>query len=333
MVITICGGGSLGHVCAGVFSSRGNEVRILSGHPEKWNQFIQVTDEEGRVYKGKLSKVSSNPELVIPNSDIVLLCTPGFLIRKNLEAISPYVTTEMTIGSIVSSTGFFFEAHRIFSKNICLFGFQRVPYIARILEYGVSAALLGYKKTLYVAIENSSNSQCLLSKLSNLVDTPIVLLESFYEAALTNSNPILHTGRLYSMWKNWNGTPFKEQSYFYGDWDDSSSDMILKMDAEFQILLKTLNVRNGAIPTLLDYYESNNACELTSKLRSITAFQTILSPMTYTENGWIPDFTSRYFTEDFPYGLRYIKELSKEHRVNTPIIDKVYSWGIEISKA
>lgn len=333
MVITICGGGSLGHVCAGVFSSQGHEVRLLSGHPEKWNRFLEVSDINGQIYKGNITCVSNKPEVVVPNSDIVLLCTPGFLIRKTLEAICPFVTSQIAVGSIVSSTGFFFEAHRIFSKDICLFGFQRVPYIARIIEYGKSAALLGYKNKLYLAIENSIDNSVLLHALSDLTKTPTELLDSFYEAALTNSNPILHTGRLYSMWGNWSGIPFKEQSHFYAEWDLDSSEIIMQMDTEFQQLLKVLNVREGAIPTLLDYYESTDASSLAHKLRTISAFQSILSPMIKVDDGWIPDFTSRYFTEDFPYGLHYIKELSRTHNIETPLIDIVYNWGMNKCKA
>jgi hypothetical protein len=45
--------------------------------------------------------------------------------------------------------------------------------------------------------------------------------------------------------------------------------------------------------------------------------------------GWIPDFESRYFTEDFPYGLRFIKELAQKHNIDTPTIDKVYNCGMQ----
>ena len=50
--------------------------------------------------------------------------------------------------------------------------------------------------------------------------------------------------------------------------------------------------------------------------------------MKEVEGGWIPDFESRYFTEDFPYGLRIIKDLSTKYKVETPVIDKVDAWGL-----
>ena len=80
---------------------------------------------------------------------------------------------------------------------------------------------------------------------------------------------------------------------------------------------------------MLEYYESTDASSMTKKISSIPAFQTITSPMKQGDGGWMPDFSSRYFTEDFPYGLRWIKELSERNYLNLPVIDMVYKWGIE----
>ena len=105
------------------------------------------------------------------------------------------------------------------------------------------------------------------------------------------------------------------------------------MDNEFQKLLRALGLKSGCIPTILDYYESTNATSLTQKLHDIKAFQGILSPMREVEDGWIPDFSSRYFTEDFPYGMRFIVETAHKQDVKIPTINKVYQWGLKISKA
>ena len=50
--------------------------------------------------------------------------------------------------------------------------------------------------------------------------------------------------------------------------------------------------------------------------------------MKRVEEGWIPDFESRYFTEDFPFGLQYIKSIAEQNDVLTPTIDKVLAWGL-----
>ncbi len=329
MKICICGGGSLGHVCAGVLSSCNDmEVSILSGHPGQWHTTIAITDLNGKSYLGRIAKVSADACEVAKNQDIILLCVPGYLIEETLTKIKPYVG-EAAVGSVVSSTGFFFFAHEILETKAKLFGFQRVPYIARVKEYGSSALLLGYKSSLSVATENIADSESFAQTLSELFGTPTTLLSSFYEAALTNSNPILHTGRLYTMFKGRENDVFNHNILFYSEWTDEASQMLIDMDREFFLLLEKLGI--DSIPTLLDYYESHDAASLTRKIVSIPAFKNITSPMRETDGGWTADFSSRYFTEDFPFGLKFIYDLCKLHNIPSPVIDKVYAWGMEVS--
>lgn len=325
MNICICGGGSLGHVCAGVLASQTDvRLNILTGHPDSWGNAVTVTDLNSKEYVGHINRISSDAREVAVAQDIILLCLPGFMIEKTLRDIKPYIG-EAVVGSVVSSTGFFFFAHDILGTDARLFGFQRVPFIARVAEYGHSARLLGYKPNLAVAVENVSDAESFAESLSGLFHTPTTLLHSFYEAALTNSNPILHTGRLYTMFCGRENEVFDHNILFYEEWTDEASAMLIAMDEEFFRLLNTLNIHS--IPTLLDYYESTDAASLTRKIRSITAFKGITSPMKQTADGWTIDFTSRYFTEDFPYGLHHIYKLAKEHNIPCPNIEKVYRWG------
>ena len=320
--ICICGGGALGLVVASVLShTREVAVRVLTAHPQQWSKSIETIDSAGKIYQGELERVSNRAEDVIPQSDIVLLCLPGFLIEKSLRQIAPFVTNQ-AIGSIVSSTGFFFQAHRILGSSASLFGFQRVPYIARVREYGHSADLLGYKQQLYMATENLPKD--FEAMWAGWLQTPVAHLSNYLEASLSNSNPLLHPARLYGMWHEWSGEAYKDQTLFYAEWDEYSSEVYITMDEEFQRLCKTVGV---VIPNVLDYYESTDASSLTRKLRSIAAFQTIKAPMIQTKEGWIPDFESRYFTEDFPYGLQIVKDLAVQKYIQTPTIDKVLMWG------
>lgn len=326
MKICICGGGSLGHVCTGVLSSHTDvELNVYSGHPENWGRTITVTDLNGKRFDAKIAIVSGKPEEVVSGQDIILLCLPGFMIEKTLNEIKPFIG-DAAIGTVVSSTGFFFFAHRVLGDNAKLFGFQRVPFIARVAEYGKTANLLGYKSSLAVAMENISDQESFRSQLERLFMTPVRLLGNFYEVALTNSNPILHTGRLYTMFKGKEDVVFDHKILFYKEWTDEASQKLIDMDAEFFILLDKLGV--NSIPSLLDYYESTDAASLTRKISSIPAFQSIESPMTEVSDGWKADFTTRYFTEDFPFGLRWIKELAEKHMIETPVIDEVYDWGM-----
>lgn len=326
MRICICGGGSLGHVCAGFLASQHDvEMNIYSGHPDRWQDTVTVTDPDGKVFAARLHKVSGNAEDVISGQDIILLCLPGYLIEKTLRDIKPFIGNAI-VGTVVSSTGFFFFAHDVLDARTPLFGFQRVPFIARIVEYGKSANLLGYKSSLKVATENISDKESFRKQIESLFKTPTTLLDNYLEVSLSNSNPILHTSRLYTMFRGKEDALFDHMILFYKEWTVEAAEKMIAMDKEFSCLLNALKITS--IPSLLDYYESTDAVSLTDKLHSIAAFQTIGSPMKEVEGGWKADFNSRYFTEDFPFGLRWIRDLAHEYAIPTPVIDEVYSWGI-----
>ena len=330
MKICICGGGSLGHVCAGVLTSRNDvELNILSGHPERWQSYITVTDSAGKQYVAHIKRVSSRPEEVIVGQDIILFCLPGYMIEKTLREIKSYIGNAV-VGTVVSSTGFFFFAHVILGEKTKLFGFQRVPFISRVVEYGKTANLLGYKSSLAAVLENMENTEGFRKELERLFITPVTLLNSFYEVALSNSNPILHTGRLFTMFHGRENEVFDHNILFYKEWTDEASQMLIDMDAEFFLLLDKLEVHT--IQSLLEYYESSDAASLTKKIQAIPAFQTITSPMKQVEGGWVADFESRYFTEDFPYGLRWIKEQADMLKINLKSITQVYDWGENLLK-
>ena len=331
--ICICGGGSLGHVIAGWLSAKGKaKVDILSGRPQKWHHEIAVnTPDHDQPLVGCISKVSSDPSEVIPQADVVLFCYPGFMIASALEQIRPHLREDAFVGSVFSSTGFFFEALKILSPSQPLWGFQRVPFISRVNEYGSSANLLGYKPCYHIAVENvdDQRKRDFADMIADWFERPVHLLANYYEASLTNSNPLLHTSRLYTMFGMENeGRVYPRMINFYEEWTVEAAQMLIDMDAEFFRLLDVLPVTKGYLPTILDYYESHDAESLARKLSSIAGFKGITSPMVQTESGWVADFGSRYFTEDFPYGLKYIWQLMHEKGIPSPCIDEVYSWGV-----
>jgi hypothetical protein len=129
--------------------------------------------------------------------------------------------------------------------------------------------------------------------MQQLFRVPVLLLKSYYEVSLTNSNPLLHPARLYTLWSHWHeGIVYPEESLFYEQWTDEASALLIQMDEEFQQLLCALPVTKGSIPTILDYYESTDAPSLTRKLRSIQAFKGIKAPMKQVAGGYVPDFGS-----------------------------------------
>ena len=332
MKICICGGGNLGHVVAGFVAAQGkHEVCLLTRQPERWSTQLTIEAPEGKTYTGHLSGIYSDAQQAVSDAQIILLCLPGYGIRDTLLQIKDYLRPDAAVGTVVSSTGFFFQAMDILPASQTLFGFQRVPFISRVIDYGHRARLMGYKESLELAIERSAQPGILRDVLSDMLRTPIHLLGSHYEVSLSNSNPLLHPSRLYSLWKDWHpGIIYDRIPMFYEEWTEEAAELYINMDRELQALLEQLPVSKGSIATVLAYYESTDAPTLARKLRSIEAFKGIASPMKQVEGGFVPDFHSRYFTEDFPYGLAFVHRLTHEKGIPSPTIDKIYEWGMKM---
>lgn len=329
MRICICGGGNTGHVMAGYLASQGScEVHLLTRHPEMWAHELTIHTPDGTDIHGRIGRISANATEVVGSADMVLLCLPGYSIGSVLTQVAPALRPGVAVGSVVSCTGFFDEAQQRLPSDTPLFGFQRVPFVSRLETYGHSAHLLGTRPLMRIGTKNVADKDSFGRQLSALFRIPTEVLSSHYEASISNSNPILHPARLYSMWKDWKpGTVYARNSAFYAEWTDKASALYIAMDRELHELIKALPVSDNCLPTVLDYYESHDASSLTRKLRSIAAFRSIMSPMRQTAEGFVPDTTSRYFSEDFPYGLDIIRRLAAAHHIPTPTMDMIAQWG------
>ncbi len=119
---------------------------------------------------------------------------------------------------------------------------------------------------------------------------------------------------------------------FYEEWDDASSMILFECDREVQNICKALKDFDlSEVRSLKEHYGVKTPLELTKKIRSIEGFKGIETPMKkIQDNKYIPDFTSRYFISDFPYGLRIIQQIACLAKVEIPSIEKVLKWFNQI---
>ena len=122
------------------------------------------------------------------------------------------------------------------------------------------------------------------------------------------------------------GVVYDHEILFYEEWDDAASEVLFRCDAELQALCRAIPEDLSGVESLPSYYESPTPALMTRKIRSIPAFKGIKAPMRKVEGGWVPDFESRYFTADFPYGLNVIRRVATEYEVRTPMMDEIWGW-------
>ncbi len=328
--ICICGGGNLGHVTAGHLASREDlDIRLLTRHPDRFHdKTLLIETPSGTDEEGPLNMVTDSPAEAVADADIVLLCLPGFAIAQELSKIAPYLQGRTSVGSIFCSSGFFPMAEKLLPQGSRLFGFQRVPYIARIQEYGRRAHLMGFRPECHIATLGIEDRDGFRSLVEDIFGVHINLLDSHLEATLTNSNPLLHPSRMYALFHD-------HESYdclpmFYEDWDNLSSETYMACDTEFQKVRKALGIPQEAIPTALEHYESHDAESMTRKITSIPSLKGIPVPMLKAQDGkFIPDYSNRYFTEDIPFGMLITKSYAIRLGIDTPAIDNIILWAQE----
>jgi hypothetical protein len=336
MNICILGGGNIGTLILGDIGAKtGVSVRLLTSRPDEWGHTIEVCGRDGTVKSiGKIDLISSDPEDVIVDADIIISTLPSHIFPGIIHKIEPYVKTGAWIGVMPGSGGSEFYCKELIERGCILFGFQRVHGIARIKEYGKSVYDLGKKNELYIAAIPTDKTEEVCRLMEDLFDMKCNPMPNYLNVTLTPSNPILHTVRLYTLFRN-----YKEGMYwdklidFYAEWTDEASKLLIACDKELQTMCHRVNGLDlTSVRSLTEHYESETPEQMTAKISNIIAFKSIKMPMLITEKGYIPDFKSRYFLEDFPYGLCIIKSFCEIVGLETPCIDKVLMWFERIAE-
>lgn len=302
-IIGICGGGNLAHAMAGWLGARGLRVNILTRKPEQWNKTISASFPDGTALRPPLGRISNHPE-ILEECSLVLVAVPRFGIREICLRIKPFLRRDQGLAIVPGTPDVMDMAEDAsWTSSVSLMGIYKVPLICRTLEYGHSVSILGSRplNRIWVAPGNDAGHWSAL--LETLFDTPLELLSSPWPFLLNNSNPLLHPSRCMSLFRHYReGTFYDRQFLFYEEWTEEASELYIRADQELLALCSRcpgMEIGRDIIP-VLNYYESRNAAELTGKIRSIPAFRGVKAPMVLREQGWAPDFASRYFTEDVP---------------------------------
>jgi len=333
--ICIIGGGNIGTLLLGDLGLKENiYISLLTSKPSKWNNEIQVYNPDNSIkYSSRVDRISDNPLNVVSGADIIISTLPSHIFPTIFRKVKPFIKAGTWIGVMPGSGGCEFYCKEIVEKGCTLFGFQRVHGIARIKKYGKSVYDLGKKNELYIAAIPPNKTVEVCSVMEDLFDMKCHALSNYLNVTLTPSNPILHTTRLYAMFNGYReGMYWDNIIEFYEQWTDEDSKILMECDAELhEMCNRIMGLDLTAVKSLKKHYESETPELMTEKISKINAFKGIKAPMVKTNKGYIPDFKSRYFLEDFPYGLCIIKGFCNVVKVVTPSIDKVLMWYEKIA--
>lgn len=331
MIVSILGGGHIGTTMAGYLSKFGNvdEVRLYTSKPDEFINNLIVNDiEQNLRYEASIDLISNKIEDVVTNSDIIFVTFPHFMIEETLIKILPFIKKGVYVGIIPGSGGCEFFWKKYYNNDYTLFGFQRVPFTAKYAVYGKETNLKSWKPCVVVASIPISRNNEVCDIIEKTCNFKCEQASNFLAVTLTPSNPVLHTSRTYDLYyQSSPDTIFKEKGYFYKEWTDHASETLFGIDGELQELLKKIDkIDLSSVKPLGVHYEAPTIELMTKKITSIPTFQSVPTARISVNGGYIADINSRYFTEDFPWGLCIIKGFAEIAQIKTPTIDKVLKW-------
>jgi hypothetical protein len=352
MKITICGGGNAAHAAAGLLGAQpGVEVSVYVPFAEEEEQWKAGLSRQGgirvqlpdREVLGCPQQVSSDPARVIPGSDYILLALPAFAHDQILKDIAPYIKPGAVLGAMPARGGFDWSAKsslRGKSSQITLFGLQTLPWACRIERYGESVRVMGTKEQVEIAARPAGNAGEIAAQLGNLLGLVLQPVDCFFCLTLANTGQLLHPGLMYGLFHSWQGEPLKQAPLFYQGVNEESAAVLEALSSEVMAVRAKIEQTHPCLDLafvrplkewLKISYNGNIADPetLQSSLATNRSYAGLTAPVRETPSGLAPDFTSRYLSEDVPYGLVVTRGIAGLAGVPTPMTDRVIEWSQE----
>lgn len=329
MKICVVGFGNIGSVLAAKLSINGHEVSVYSSSELGRNIKYELTEmETDSIKKTQIKIVTNNLKKAIEGCELIFVTYPSFMLTKFAEKLTMILEYPTKVCIVPGTGGAEYLMRTLVDCGHDLFGLERVPYIARVVEKN-KKTMFSEKASISVASVIPNHADYFSEVLSKLLKMKVYSIKNYLTVSLTPSNSILHTSRLYSLFKNYSpGAYYETKILFYEDWNDDSSYWLIELDKEVENLVCQLpdEIDMSEFKSIREHYESMTIDEMTKKISSISSFKGIVTPMIEKEAGYTPDFSSRYFTEDFPYGLLILKSFAMILSVKTPAMDRMIFW-------
>lgn len=312
----VCGGGNVAHSLAAAVA-RTERVTVLTRQPNAWSS---------RLNEGHFEVSATKDTAEVAAAKNIFVSVPQFALNEVVNKIEPHLTDGQLVVFTPASALLPEIIERLVKRGVAVACLQRVPYIARIVEYGRTVTLSAPRLEHRAYLSDESRRDEFDAICRRYFDAGVSYLRSPLTFVFNNSNPLLHPARMAVLFKDWRKKEFAVNPLFYAEWTDASSELYIAADNEMFKVLRAADPTGACeadYESVLDHYAVRTVAELTAKIRSIESFKSILAPMKHEGDQWVPDFDSRFFTEDVPYGLERIRALAEALKVATPIMDEL----------
>lgn len=330
MKIAIIGAGNIGTHFAVCLASIGCEVSIYSPRFKEISSVLELVDETGAVLKSaKIALASDDLGSCVRGASVIFITTPVNTADELCAKLLPFVDGASRLCFVCGGGGVEFAFAPCLEKGASIYCLARVPSIARLVKYGKSVWASKPRDQLFISALNGAKSDDLLGLLERAFDCRVSFLKDFLSISLTGSNAILHTARLFVVFKDYEKGRFYESlPLFYEDWDDESSELLLELDCELASICGALEGFDfSLVKSIKEHYEIKTKSELSAKIRWVPAFKGLKTPSVFTQGrGFEPEWNSRYFTCDFGYGLAFLAKIAEILGLKVVKMNALLDW-------
>merc|ERR1711988_2044931 len=241
--VCICGAGNAAHVFIPYYANLGYTVTVFADFKDEADRLKAGVDANGgieiydrcdpsnvRSYKGTPSIVSKNAADAIPQADYVIVALPSFAIKNVLTNIKAHLKQGATVYIMPGQGGVDYIAKEVVGDlcregKITVAGILPMPFNCRISDWGKRVQLAALKYSYDLAAIPAKDAGKAAKALSGLLaGRPVNPIGNYVGIALHASNPNIHPGRLYGLFKDYTqGKIYPENPLFYETWDDDSS--------------------------------------------------------------------------------------------------------------
>mmetsp|Transcript_27555 Transcript_27555/g.62467 ORF Transcript_27555/g.62467 Transcript_27555/m.62467 type:complete len:410 (+) Transcript_27555:91-1320(+) len=356
--VCVCGAGNASQVFIALFASQGYKVTVLADFEDEAERLEAALEVSGGItvtnrsdpehictFKGGPVRVSKHAVDVVPQADSVVIALPSFAHKKILMDVRDHLRSGAVLFVMPGQGGVDFLGRQILGDrllrgDVILAGVMPMPLNCRIQKFGDSVDLASIKHSYDLAAIPAEAAPQAAAMLSTMLGKEVRALEHFIAVHLWPANPNIHPGRLYALFhEHVAGKVYERNPLFYEEFDELSAEWCQKInDERMAVWTAAVQQSGGAVgnvedvPHLKPYIESayfgqiHDSSTLSSVFSTNDGFKGFRCPMKQVEEGWVPDFDNRYFTEDIPCTVAIYKGVAEIVGVDTPAIDEVMTF-------
>ncbi len=321
--VAVLGAGNGGHAFCAHLVMDGFEVRLYEAPQFKRN--LEPIQTKGGIEAfgdrsgfAKIGLASTNMEEVVRGADVIIIPVPAFAQDHMVNECIPYVEEGQIILFCPDNGATMRWYNRLkekgMEKRVTLAGMACLLYLCKLIG-PAQIDIAGVKHEMQVSTMPAKN-------VGEVVDSLRTMYKGYkpeknaLATTLSNFNHQLHTGPMVlNAGRVESNIDFK---FYWEGHTKSITNVVKSVDQEKLKVGKSLGINLPTIEQLFEEYYKGRYREETGDLNEI-----VTSNLIYRGTIAPSEMTSRFITEDVPYGLVLISSIGKRFNVPTPTVDAI----------